>query len=68
MCSYQLCDFLSNALYTAACYTTNILYVGIFEAFNGGDVSSRGLVGCDPVWCCGRIPVFQRSMLPPSSG
>jgi hypothetical protein len=29
--------------------------------------SSRGLLGCDDVYCCGRIPTFQRSMLPPSS-
>jgi hypothetical protein len=26
------------------------------------------LLGCDTVYCCGRIPTFQRSMLPPSSG
>jgi hypothetical protein len=25
------------------------------------------LLGCDVMWCCGRIPTFQRSMLPPSS-
>jgi hypothetical protein len=26
------------------------------------------LLGCDNVWCCGRISTFQTSMLPPSSG
>jgi len=25
-----------------------------------------GLVGCDAVYCCSRIPVFQRTLLPPS--
>jgi hypothetical protein len=30
--------------------------------------SSRGLLGCDAAYYCGRIPTFQRSMLPPSSG
>jgi hypothetical protein len=34
---------------------------------HGDDVSSRGLPGCDTVWCCGRIPTFRRSMLTPSS-
>jgi hypothetical protein len=29
--------------------------------------SSRGLLGCDAMQCCGRIPTFRRSMLPPSS-
>jgi hypothetical protein len=27
----------------------------------------RGLLGCDAVYCCGRIPTFQRSMLPLST-
>jgi hypothetical protein len=36
--------------------------------FHGGDVSSRGLLNCGAVWCCGRIPTFQRSLVPPSSG
>jgi hypothetical protein len=31
-------------------------------------ISNRGLLGCDAVKCCGRIPTFQRYMLPPSSG
>jgi len=35
--------------------------------FHGGDCSSRGLLGCDTVWCCGRIATLQSSMLPPSS-
>jgi len=26
------------------------------------------LMGCDAVYCCGRISTFQISMLPPSSG
>jgi hypothetical protein len=38
-----------------------------FRGFHGGDVSSRGLLCCDAVQCCGRIPSFQRSMLSPSS-
>jgi hypothetical protein len=28
--------------------------------------SSRGLLGCEDAYCCGRKPTFQRSMLPPS--
>jgi hypothetical protein len=39
-----------------------------FVGFHGGDVPSRDLLGCDAVWCYGRIPPFQRFMLPPSSG
>jgi hypothetical protein len=30
-------------------------------------ISSPGLLGCDAVSCCGKIPTLQRSMLPPSS-
>jgi len=33
--------------------------------FHCGEGSSRGLLGCDAVNFCGRIPTFQRSMLPP---
>jgi hypothetical protein len=29
--------------------------------------SNRGLLGCDTMLCCGRIPTFRRSMLPTSS-
>jgi len=29
--------------------------------------STRGLLGCDGLYCCGRIPTFQGSMLHPSS-
>jgi len=28
----------------------------------GSEDSSRGFLGCDTVWCCGRIPTFQRSI------
>jgi hypothetical protein len=28
--------------------------------------TSPGLLDCDTVYCCGRIPTFHRSMLPPS--
>jgi hypothetical protein len=31
-------------------------------------LSCRGLLGCDVVWRCGRIPTIERSMVPPSSG
>jgi hypothetical protein len=34
----------------------------------GCDNLSRGLLGCDTMKCCGRIPVFQRSVLLPPSG
>jgi hypothetical protein len=37
----------------------------VFWGFHGGEDSSRGLLGCDAVRCCGRIPTFRRSMLPP---
>jgi len=36
--------------------------------FNGSDISSRGLLDCDAVYLCGRIPTFRRSMLPLFSG
>jgi hypothetical protein len=36
--------------------------------FQGGEDSSRGLLGFDVVKCCGRIPTFQWTLLPPSSG
>jgi len=29
--------------------------------FHDGDVSSRGLLGCDAVWCCSRTPGSHRS-------
>jgi len=34
----------------------------------GGEDSSRGLPGCDAALCCGRMPTFQRKLLPPTSG
>jgi hypothetical protein len=34
-----------------------------FSDLHSGDVSSRGLMGSDAVYCCGRIPMFQKSML-----
>jgi hypothetical protein len=37
-----------------------------FEVFTVMKI--QGLLGRDAVWCCGRIPTFRRSMLPPSSG
>jgi hypothetical protein len=30
-------------------------------------VSTQGLLGCEAMLCCGRIQIFQSSMLPPSS-
>jgi len=41
-------------------FSFNTLYYGVS--------SSWGLLGCNTVYCCGRIPNFQRSVLPPSSG
>jgi hypothetical protein len=35
----------------------------IFEVFRGGEDSSRGLLDCDAVQCCGRIPTFRRTVL-----
>jgi hypothetical protein len=34
----------------------------------GSDISSQGLLGCNAVQSCVRIPTFQMSMLPRSSG
>jgi hypothetical protein len=34
--------------------------------FHGGKYSSRRLLGCDSVQCCGRIPTFRRALLSPS--
>jgi hypothetical protein len=31
-------------------------------------MSSQGLLGCDAVYYCGRIPTFRRALMPPSSG
>jgi len=39
-----------------------------FQTFTAAMFQSRDFLGCDAVWCCGRIPTFRRSMLPPSSG
>jgi hypothetical protein len=47
----------------AVCSVVDVTFCG----FHGSDDSSLGLLGCDTVQCCSRIPVFQRSMLPPSS-
>jgi hypothetical protein len=38
-----------------------------FVGFHGGEDSSH-LLGCDAVQCFGRIQVFLKSVLPPSSG
>jgi len=32
--------------------------------FHGGEDSSRGLLDCDAEQWCGRIPFFQRTLLP----
>jgi hypothetical protein len=45
----------------------NAILDASYEAFNGGGISSGGLLGCEAAQCCGRIPTFRRSMLPPSS-
>jgi hypothetical protein len=34
-----------------------------FSVFRCGEESSRGLLGCVAVYCCGKIPTFQSSML-----
>jgi hypothetical protein len=39
----------------------------IWRLYNA-EYSSRILLGCDAVQCCGKIPTFRRIMLPPSSG
>jgi hypothetical protein len=36
--------------------------------FHGDEDSSRGLLCCDAVKCCDRIPAFRRAILPQSSG
>jgi hypothetical protein len=41
-------------------------YMGNYTKRKGHDgisASCLGLLGCDAVWCCGRIPTFQCSML-----
>jgi hypothetical protein len=35
---------------------------------HGGEHSSRGLLGCEAVSCCSRIPTFRRTLLPPEHG
>jgi hypothetical protein len=34
-----------------------------FWGFHGGDFSSRGLLGSDAVYGCGRIQTFRRAVL-----
>jgi hypothetical protein len=46
---------------------TNILRNEI-PGFHSGEHSSRGLLCCDDVSSCGTIPMFRRTLLPPSSG
>jgi hypothetical protein len=38
-----------------------------FWGFHSEGVSSRGLLDCGAMYCCGRIPTFRRSTFPPSS-
>jgi len=38
-----------------------------FWGFHGSEYSSRGLLGCGSVQCCGRIPIFWETLLPPFS-
>jgi len=35
-----------------------------YEAI-GGEYSSEGLLGCDAVWCSGRVPTFPQQHRPP---
>jgi hypothetical protein len=48
------------------CLTYKSLYNS--RGFHGSEDSSRGLLCCDAVYCLGRIQMFRRSVLPPSSG
>jgi hypothetical protein len=43
-------------------------FVGDFKmcevlGFHGGEDSSRGLLGCDTMYCCDRIPTFRMIFL-----
>jgi hypothetical protein len=38
-----------------------------FCSFHGGEISSRGFLGYDVVKSGGKIPMFEGSMLPPST-
>jgi hypothetical protein len=42
------------------------LEVEIFKTLT--EYSSRGPLGCDAVWCCGRIPTFRSTLLTQSEG
>jgi hypothetical protein len=70
--SSRVCYFASMVFLSSShvnCHKTPAKDVRFeFCAFHASDVSSRGLLGCDAVQCCGGIPMFQWSMLPPSSG
>jgi len=44
------------------------LYCCEIWGFHGDEQSDRGLLSYDTVKQCGRIPVFRRTLLPPSSG
>jgi len=52
-------DFVSNRFFKYSKYIWRIYCA---------EYSSLGLLVCDAVFPCGRIPNFQRSMLPSSSG
>jgi len=57
----------TTTLYQLQRLCCNEWYVMGDLRLHGGEDSSRALPGYDAVWCRGRIPTFQTSMLPPSS-
>jgi len=38
------------------------------EIYHGDRDSSRGILGCDAVWWCGRVTTFRKTIVPPYSG
>jgi hypothetical protein len=61
-----LCDVMNPAIRNEEHKNGNAVR-NYFPSEINNCISSRGLLGCDAVWSCGRAPTFQRSRLPPSS-
>jgi len=64
----QGCTLRSSSLKKISKSKSEQLQVCKIWGFHGDEDSNSGVLGYDTTQWCGRIPMFQRTMLPPSSG
>jgi hypothetical protein len=59
--SFDVCRLMQIQIYCCSAFPTAAELITAHEIIKGG------LLGCDAVFCCGRIPTFRMTLLPPSS-